>query len=212
MATAMVVSLSRRNQHLGELPADQRGARLVLGDELRDHVLLAPALVLVDDTAARADARADADRLEELELHLGVQPRMHRVAAVPQPQGLVGRERRMRDGAAEGRGAREPRVMIVDGERVGLDVLGRDELRVGDELLADAQGLVRQQGKVRHGAGFYHRTVAYFARFSARPRGGPAMRTRRAFVRSTGRAAAGLAAMLAARRAPAAWAAREISL
>jgi multiple sugar transport system substrate-binding protein len=38
------------------------------------------------------------------------------------------------------------------------------------------------------------------------------MRTRRAFVRSTGRAAAGLAAMLAARRAPAAWAAREISL
>src|SRR2546421_11638329 len=88
-ATAMA---SGGDEHLGELPADERRARLVFGDELGDHVLLAAPLVLVDHAAARADPHADADRLDELELHLGVEPGVHDVSAVAQAQRLIGRE------------------------------------------------------------------------------------------------------------------------
>src|SRR4029453_12814990 len=85
-ATGMASAL--RDQHVGELPAHERRALLVLGDELGDHVLPPAALVLVDHGAARAHAHAGPHRLEEVELHLGVEPRVHDVLAVTQVERL----------------------------------------------------------------------------------------------------------------------------
>src|SRR5256885_4032989 len=107
---AMAASVAE--QHLGEPPADQHGALLVRRRELRDHVGLAAALVLVDDPAARADAHAGTDRLEELELHLRVQARAHDVAAVPETDRLVAEQRGLGDGGAQRATPGEPLGVI----------------------------------------------------------------------------------------------------
>src|SRR5882672_10142736 len=72
------------DDHLGELPADQHPARVVLGDILGHHVGLAPALVLVDHLAPCAHPHPEPDRLDEAEFHPRVQPRVHEVLAVPE--------------------------------------------------------------------------------------------------------------------------------
>src|SRR5438128_11474843 len=100
-ACVMAIGGSGGDEHLGELPADERRARLVLGDVLGDHVLLAAPHVLVDHAPTPAHAHADADRLAELELRLGVQAGMHDVAAAAQPQRLIGGEGRTGAGPAE---------------------------------------------------------------------------------------------------------------
>src|SRR5882762_10013980 len=146
----VVMAASVAEQHLGEPPADQHGALLVRRRELRDHVGLAAALILVDDPAARAHAHAATDRLEELELHLRVQSRVHDVAAVPETERLVAEQRGVGDGAAERRRLGEPRVMIIHRVSVGLDVLRRDEVLVGDELFAHLQRLVRELPELDH--------------------------------------------------------------
>src|SRR5262245_16449350 len=73
----------RGKNHLGELPAHENGAALlVAGLELRHHVVPVAPLVLVDDPAARAHAHAGAQRLDELELYLRMQPRGDDVAGM----------------------------------------------------------------------------------------------------------------------------------
>src|SRR2546430_16550618 len=89
-ACVMAIGGSGGDEHLGELPADERRARLVLGDVLGDHVLLAAPHVLVDHAPTRAHAHADADRLEGIELHLGVQAGMPDMSDVAQRQCLFG--------------------------------------------------------------------------------------------------------------------------
>src|SRR5256884_9775572 len=127
---AMAASVAE--QHLGEPPADQHGALLVRRRELRDHVGLAAALVLVDDPAARAHAHAGTDRLEKLELHLRRQARVHDVAAVPETERLAGKQRRVGDGPAERRRLGEQRAMNLPPVSVGLDILGSEAGLVGD--------------------------------------------------------------------------------
>ena len=41
-------------------------------------------------------------------------------------------------------------MVIVDRERVGLDLFGRHEERVGDELLTDLEALVRERLELGH--------------------------------------------------------------
>lgn len=51
---------------------------------------------------------------------------------------------------AEGGRPEEPRMMIVDGERVGLNVFGGDEVLVRDELFAHRQRVEGQRRELRH--------------------------------------------------------------
>ena len=74
--------------------------------------------------------------------------------AVPQAERLVAEQRGMGDRAAEGRVPEEPRMMIVDRERVGLDLLRSDEEGVGDELLADLKALVGEGREIHRPAPF----------------------------------------------------------
>ena len=70
------------------------------------------------------------------------------VFRVAQAQRLVAEQGRVRHRPAEGRGAEEPWMRVVHGERVRLDVLRCDEMLVGDELLADRQVFVGQSFEV----------------------------------------------------------------
>src|SRR5712692_4406244 len=145
-----MAGLSVAKEHLGEAATHEQRAVLVFGHELRHHVRLAAALVLVDHFAARARAHAGPDRLQELEVHLRVQSRVHDVAAVAHAQGLVPEQGGVRDGAAEGRVLEEPGMVIVHREGIGLDVFGSDEVLVGDELLADLKHLVGELLELDH--------------------------------------------------------------
>ena len=62
---------------------------------------------------------------------------MHDVLAVPEMQRLVGHQGRRRQ-------LLQPRVVVLHGEAVRLDVLGDDEMIVGDELVAELQGVERE--------------------------------------------------------------------
>src|SRR5580765_4610633 len=121
------------DDHLGELPAHEHAAGLVLSDVLGHHVGFAPTLELVDRLAARAAAHPEPDGLQEVELHPGVQPGVHDVLAVPQVQRLIGHQRGRRGLL------REPGMVVLHREAVRLDVLRDHEMVVGDELLADLQ-------------------------------------------------------------------------
>src|SRR5712692_338580 len=145
-----MAGLSVAKEHLGEAATDERRAVLVFGHEFRHHVRLAAALVLVDDLAAGARAHAGPDRLQELEVHLRVKPRVHDIAAVAHPQGLVPEQGGVRDGAPEGRVLEEPGMVILHREGVRLDVFGGDEMLVRDELLADLERLVSQLLELDH--------------------------------------------------------------
>src|SRR6266478_6052364 len=72
------------DDHLGELPANEHAARVVLGDVLRRHVGLAAALVLVDHLAPGPHAHPELYGLDEGEFHPGVQARVDDVLAVAQ--------------------------------------------------------------------------------------------------------------------------------
>ena len=113
-----------------------------MGVKLGDHIRLAAPNVLVCNFPGRSGADAEANGGDEFENHSRVQAGRYEVVVVPQHEGLVGEEGRMRNGKAKRTSREEPRVVIVDGEGIGFNIFGSYDPVFRAKFLAHLQGFV----------------------------------------------------------------------